>query len=102
MSIMRTFQTITSELGVPLAEEKTESPATVITFWGIELDSIQQSSRLPDSKLLDLRIRIRNLLQHTKVTLKELQEVAGQLNFACKVIAPSRAFLRWICRAMSG
>ena len=37
-----------------------------------------------------------------KVTLKELQEVVGHLNFACKVVAPGRAFVRRLCSAMSG
>ena len=41
-----------AELGVPLAEEKTVGPSTVITFLGIELDSIRFEARLPQDKLL--------------------------------------------------
>ena len=77
-----------------VADEKSEGPCKVMTFLGIELDTIQQSSRVPEVKLVDL--------QKNKVTLKELQEVVGHLNFACKVIAPGRAFLRRLCDAMSG
>ena len=36
------------------------------------------------------------------MTLKELQEVVGHLNFACRVVAPGRAFLRRLCSAMAG
>ena len=32
--LMRTFQTLTRELGIPLADEKTEGPSMVITFFG--------------------------------------------------------------------
>ena len=29
-----------------------------------------------------------------KITLKEMQEIVGHLDFACRVVAPDRAFLR--------
>ena len=45
------------ELGLPLAEEKTDEPVTSLTFVGIELDTVHQTSRLPDSKLVDLKAR---------------------------------------------
>lgn len=35
------FKTIVLVLGVPLAEEKTEDPATRLTFLGILLDMVQ-------------------------------------------------------------
>ena len=43
--LLETFQAIVCELGLRLAEEKTEGPATSIIFLGIELDTIQQCSR---------------------------------------------------------
>lgn len=36
-----------------------------------------------------------------KLTLHELQVLVGHPNFACHVIAPSRAFLRCLCDAMA-
>ena len=42
-------------LGVPVAEEKTEGPAKVITFLGIEVDSGHMQLRLPQDKLENLR-----------------------------------------------
>ena len=59
--LMWTFQIVAKELGVPLAAEKNRR--SVITFLGIELDTIQQLSRLPEDKLVDLRIEIWDLLQ---------------------------------------
>ena len=49
--ILEAFPTMAQELGLPLAEEKTEAPATSLLFLGIELDTRQQASRLPDDKL---------------------------------------------------
>ena len=37
---MTSFQEMTKELGVPLAEEKTEGLCQVLTFLGTELDTI--------------------------------------------------------------
>ena len=99
---MQVFQMLSKELGVPLGEEKLEGLCTAITYLGIKLDTIQQSRRLPQGKLIDIRIQIWDLLHCAKVTLKELQEVVGHLNFVCKVISLGRAFLRWLCEARGG
>ncbi len=42
-------------LGVPIAWEKLEGPATVLTILGIELDSVAMQLRLPRAKLVELR-----------------------------------------------
>ena len=44
-----------SELGFPTAPEKTFGPATIITFLGIEIDSVRQELRLPQDKLVRLQ-----------------------------------------------
>ena len=58
------------EVGLPLEVEKMEGLA--ITLLGIELDMVQQTSWLPDNKLVDLRIQFDLLLQKKKVYLQEL------------------------------
>lgn len=45
---------VCGELGVQVAEEKTEGPATSLTFLGIELDSQRMQIRLPQEKLTNL------------------------------------------------
>lgn len=37
-----------------------------------------------------------------KVTLRELQQLVGHLNFASKAVVPGRAFLHQLCDEMSG
>ena len=75
-----------------MAEEKTEGPMPNITFLGIELDTCHQYCKLPDKKLVDLQAGLGHLLRQKKATLRELEETAGHLNFACRVVAPDRAF----------
>ena len=70
--ISNNFQALAKEMGLSLAEEKTEGSATSLTFLGIELDTMQQTSWLPLNKLVDLRSRIVSLLHKKKGSLREL------------------------------
>lgn len=49
------FQKLVKETGLPLAVEKTEGPATSLTFLGILLDTVQVTSSLSLDKLATLR-----------------------------------------------
>jgi len=83
-----------SYLGIPMAPEKTVSPSTTLAFVCIELDTVAVEARLPLEKLEKCRDLISSFLRRRKVTLKEVQSLAGLLNFACAVVLPGRAFLR--------
>lgn len=100
--LLCTFRVLCQELGVPLVKAKTERPSTKLTFLGIEFNSVQQCSRLPAKKPVASQQLLKNGLQARKLTLRELQVLVSHLNFACRVIAPSRAFLRHLYDAMVG
>ncbi len=46
------FINLCSQLGIPIAPDKTFRPATTLTFAGIELDSIGSEARLPQDKIV--------------------------------------------------
>nr|XP_008117750.1 PREDICTED: uncharacterized protein LOC103280454 [Anolis carolinensis] len=100
--LMQQFHQLADHFGVPLAHEKTEGPATVLTFLGIEIDTVAHSCRLPLDKLENLKGKLSSFLGRRKATLREFQELMGHLNFACRVVAPGRAFLRRLCEATCG
>ena len=91
---LRAFLQTCDDIGVPMAPEKTVGPSFVLSFAGIELDTINMEARLPDDKLAKCRSLIREFLPRKKVTLTELQSLIGLLNFTCSVIVPGRTFLR--------
>lgn len=95
--LMDGFTELCKFLGVPLALEKSEGPEDRLTFLGIELDSVRQLSRLTEEKVLMLVLLLHSVISCRKITLQQLQSVIGHLNFACWVVAPGRAFLRWLC-----
>ena len=88
------FQKICQEVGVPLAPDKTVGPTTVLDFAGIRLDSVDLSASLPPDKILKFSQALNDMITSRSVQLKQIQSLAGMLNFCCGVIAPARAFSR--------
>ena len=79
---------------VPIAPEKTVGPQKILSFAGIELDTLRMEARLPADKIDKCKLLISSFLRRKKVTLREIQSLTGVLNFACSVIVPGRESLR--------
>jgi len=92
--LMLKFESICSDIGVPIANEKTEGPSTVIEYLGLTIDTINMLIKIPDKKIKELLIGIETLLSKKKVTLKELQSICGSLAFCTKALPAGRAFSR--------
>ena len=88
------FLKLCDYIGVPMSKEKTFQPSTVMSFLGIELDTDKFEARLPLEKLQKCNDLITSAIPKKKLTLKEIQEITGLLNFSCQVVLPGRAFLR--------
>ena len=91
---LSTCKAICAELGVPLAEEKTLGPSTVITFLGIELDSVKSEARLPVPKLVKAKSAVNKFLLLKSATKRQLLSLIGYLQHCSRVIAQARPFLR--------
>ena len=91
---MDTMVSLFSELGVPLASDKTVGPSQVVIYLGIEIDSVSQTIRLPSDKFQELMAKLEDWKDKRKCTKRELLSLIGSLSFACKVVKPGRIFLR--------
>ena len=91
--LLQSFIITADNLGVPLAVEKMEGPNTVLSFLGIELDTVKQVARLTVEKLERCKNMIVSILRKKKTNLCTVQSLLGLLNFACNVV-PGRPFLR--------
>ena len=89
------FLAVCKYLNIPIKVTKTDS-GLIIIYLGIELDTIQMQSRLPEEKIIKCIQKIDRVLGKERVFKKTLESLAGLLNFACRVIRPGRAFLRRI------
>lgn len=100
--IMNHFQTCMSIMGVPVANEKTEGPTTVLCFLGLELDSNEMVVRVPIEKVHEIIQKIQAVLPKRKITLKAMQSLIGVLQFACRAIVPGRPFCRRLINSTCG
>lgn len=89
ISLVRAFENICGDLGVPLARKKTEGSAASLTFLGIQLNTVPQTHSLPGGKLLELIGLLKGWRYKTRSTL---QSLGGALQFAAKCVPESRLF----------
>ena len=87
------FIKICEFVNVPLSLKKCTSPSTETTFLGITLDTKNLCARLPVDKLDAYAIDVESFLKLKFASTKQIQSLAGKLNFAAAVV-PARAFLR--------
>ena len=90
------FIEICHDINFPVSMEKTFWGSKLIVFLGLLIDTNRQIIGIPVEKVT----RAVNLVQKMprakkrKVTVHDLQSLAGFLNFLCKAIVPGRVFTR--------
>ena len=89
-------------IGCPIAEEKTEWSTVRIIFLGILLDGQYWILAIPDDKRRKAIQLIQDTLSKKMVTIKDLQKLAGSLNFLCRAVFVGRTFIRRIYNLMMG
>ena len=99
---VRSFLQICAEINFPVSMEKTQWGTHVIVFLGLLIDTINQRVRIPADKIQNTISMIDYVKNRKKITLLNLQQLCGTLNFLCKCIVPGRAFTRRIYAAGSG
>lgn len=92
--LMNCFLHVSEELGIPIAENKTTGPTTVLSFLGFIIDTDLMMVRIPQDKLERLHVSLTSILSKKKITLKELESVTGLMAFCSRAIPSARAFLR--------
>ena len=91
---MNIFLESMQEIGVPIAEEKTEGPSQILIFLGLELDSREMLVRIPMAKIQEVMEKIMVILSKKSVKLKALQSLIGSLNFLLPGYCSRQAFLQ--------
>ena len=73
--LLSCFQSIYTELGVPLANERTFGPAQTISFMGLEINAATQTVCVPADKVLATSALIQRLLSKKKISLNGIQSL---------------------------
>ena len=77
-----------------LSDSSNSSPSTHLVVLGIELDSLDQTARLPAEKLIALQELIQSWRTRRWCNRRQLESLIGHLHHAAKVVWPGRTFLR--------
>ena len=92
--LVRTFLSICEHIGVATAIEKTEFATPVLGFLGLTLNGTNRTLMVPDDKKYKTLNTLKSFIHRKKATVKELQQLAGHLNFLNRAIVPGRTFTR--------
>ena len=92
--MVRKFLTICKKINFPVAVEKIEWAQTRIIFLGVILDGHRHCLGLTLEKIGAALHQLNMMIDRKKATVKEIQHLAGTLNFFTKAIYPGRAFTR--------
>ena len=96
------FLQVCEDINFPVSLDKTEWATTCIVFLGMLLDG--------EKHLLSISLECCDEFLHmvqifkgkTKATVKDLQKLAGHLNFVSKAVVPGRAFTRRMYAKFAG
>ena len=90
------FLLVCAQINFPVALKKNYWGSTRLVFLGMLLDTVRQVVCIPSDKLIKAANWVNYFLnkKNRKATIQEFQKLCGILNFLCRGIVPSRAFLR--------
>ena len=96
-----TLCTLLMDLGFELSSNKLVPPCQQLTFLGILIDTVSLRLSLPSNKLDLLQSEIKAFMLKKRASKRQLQQLAGRLNWACKVVFGGRTFLRRVLNLMN-
>ena len=99
---VKSFMQVCAEIGFPVSLDKTYWATNIMTFLGLLIDTNRQLILIPLEKLDKAKALVNKIRNSKRITLGQLQQLCGVLNFLCKCIVPGRAFTRRLYAAGAG
>lgn len=84
------------KLGFQISWSKVVGPSQCVEFLGVVINTCDCSVSLSDDKLSKLHSKLSSFQLKKRATKRQLQSLAGSLNWACQAIRGGRFFLRRI------
>jgi hypothetical protein len=88
------------ELGFSIAWNKVEGPTKSLVFLGVNIDSVKGCLELPPEKLAEFHTLVKETRLKKRISLKQLQVLAGKVNWTAMVVHGGRIYLRKILDVM--
>ena len=87
------LRNLLGNIGLITAANKCCSPSCTIVFLGIEVNSILFTLTIPEEKMQEILHVLKTWVNKTTANLKDVQKLAGLLNFACRCVCSGRVYL---------
>ena len=100
LEALNTLVFLLRDLGFSIAWDKVEGPTKSLVFLGVQIDSVKACLELPPDKLIKFSRLIKDTLSQKRISLKQLQVLAGKLNWAAAVVRGGRVYLRRVIDMM--
>ena len=84
---------ILQKMGLQEAANKTVAPCTLMVFLGIEVNTATLTLTIPPEKWIEIQEILKKWQNYTCVSKKQVQKLAGSLNFACRCVRSGRVYL---------
>ena len=81
------------EFGLMESKEKARSPATSMSFLGVEFNTVDLTLEVTDTRLLEINHLLKDWLRKKVTTRVEIESLVGKLMFVSKCVRSSRVFL---------
>lgn len=81
-------------LGFHIAWRKVASPATCVTYLGVEIDTSRMELRLPMEKVNKFKRFVSRFAKEKSISKKELEELNGVLSHCSQIVQGGRVFTR--------
>ena len=87
------LRNILQQMGLQEAAHKTVAPCTLMVFLGIEVNTVTLTITIPPEKWSEIQELLRKWVSLSVVSKKQVQKLAGSLNFACRCVRSGRVYL---------
>jgi hypothetical protein len=87
------LRSILSQLGIHEAVDKATHPNSVVTWIGIEFDTIHMQFRMPQVKITDTLTLLESWKHKRHTSKQQLQQLLGKLFHIAQCVKPARLFL---------
>ena len=82
-----------TELGLTESADKARAPCTVMTYLGVNFNSVTMTMSVPPEKMAEIKADIEHWYKKTTATKKSLQSLLGKLFWVSRVVQHSRTFM---------
>ena len=85
--------TLLRQLGLRINWKKVVDPCQCLTYLGLEIDTVKGTLRLDQQKAIHIKQVIMDCMNKKRLSKRQLQSLAGKLNWAAQVHPWGRAFM---------